>query len=423
MTTDPKDNQRRFTRETNAVGGGYDAHAHGGSVKPPVFMTSTFVYPSAQAAKDVHEVFFGTRPARPGEALPYIYSRLGHPNLSILEARLALLDGAEAAACCNSGMSTISTVLQTLVQPGDVVLHSRPLYGGSDMLINTHLSRFGVKAVAIGDAVDPASVRHAAEEAMRLGPVGVVMIESPANPTSAIADIALAVEVAREISERQDRKAVVVVDNTFLGPFQQNPIALGADLCITSLTKYAGGHSDLLAGGVSGSAELIGRIKLLRTFLGSHLDPYTCWLVTRSLETMHIRTERAGSNARAIAEFLRSHPKVKSILYVGFLEEGTQAAEVFRRQCRGAGSTFSFRIKGGEAEAFRMLDRLQVIRMAVSLGGTETLICHSASTTHYQVPRERREAAGIDDGTLRISVGIEYIDDLIADLSHALDAI
>lgn len=423
MVADPKKNAPKLRQETQTVAGGYDARAHRGSVKPPVFLTSTYVYPSAQAAKDVHEVFFKARPPRPDEDEPYIYSRLGHPNLDILEARLALLDGAEAAAGFNSGMATISSVLQTLLSPGDVILHSRPLYGGTDMLINTHLSRFGIKAVAIGDAIDPVSMRAAAEEAMKLGPVALVMIESPANPTSGIADIALAVEVAAEIGAKQERRPQVVVDNTFLGPFQQNPLALGADLCITSLTKYAGGHSDLLAGGVTGSAELIGRIKQLRTFLGSHLDPYTSWLVTRSLETMHIRTERAGSNARALAEFLRGHPKITSITYVGFLEEGTPGRKVFDRQCRGAGSTFSFRIKGGEAEAFRMLDQLQVIRMAVSLGGTETLICHSASTTHYPVPKERREAVGIDDSTLRLSVGIEHIDDLIADLSNALDAI
>jgi len=214
-----------------------------------------------------------------------------------------------------------------------------------------------------------------------------------------------------------------VVDNTFLGPFAQNPLAHGADLCMTSLTKYAAGHSDLLAGGVSGAAGPIHVLKQLRTLLGSHLDAHTCWMVLRSLETMHLRTERAGQNARAIAEFLRTHPAVASVNYVGFVEPGSRANTVFSRQCRGAGSTFTFKIHAGEAAAFRMLDRLRVLHMAVSLGGTETLICHPATTTHFNVPAARRLDVGIDENSLRISVGIEHVGDLIDDLRQALDAI
>jgi methionine-gamma-lyase len=213
-----------------------------------------------------------------------------------------------------------------------------------------------------------------------------------------------------------------VVDNTFLGPFQQNPLAFGADLCMTSLTKYAAGHSDLLAGGVSGKAGPIHVLKQLRTLLGSHLDAHTCWMVLRSLETMHLRTERADRNAREIAEFLRGHAAITSVNYIGFREPGSRAYEVFTGQCRGAGSTFTFKISGGEAAAFQFLDKLSLIRMAVSLGGTETLICHSASTTHFNVPEERRLAVGIDENSLRISVGVEHVDDLIADLRQALEA-
>jgi methionine-gamma-lyase len=215
----------------------------------------------------------------------------------------------------------------------------------------------------------------------------------------------------------------VVVDNTFLGPFQQNPLAHGADLCMTSLTKYAGGHSDLLAGGVSGKAGHVHVLKQLRTLLGSQLDAHTCWMVLRSLETMHLRTERADRNAREIAAFLRDHPAIASVNYVGFREPGSRAYEVFTRQCRGAGSTFTFKIFGGEPAAFQFLDRLGLIQMAVSLGGTETLICHSASTTHFNVPEERRLAVGIDENSLRISVGVEHVDDLIADLRQALEVL
>jgi cystathionine gamma-synthase/methionine-gamma-lyase len=410
--------------DTLTVGAGYDAHAHHGAVKPPMFLTSTFVYPTAQHAKDVHEVYFGARPARPDEASGYIYSRLDHPNMTMLEQRLAVLDGAAEAAVFNSGMAAISTMMQSILRPGQVILHSRPLYGGTDALVHTHLSHFGIRPIGIGDALDPASVRAAAREAMAAGIVGLVMIETPANPTGGISDIALAAEVAAEIGQAQGHRPPVVVDNTFLGPFQQNPLRHGADLCITSLTKYAGGHSDLLGGGISGDAATIGRLKQLRTLLGTHLNPHDCWMLLRSLETMHLRTERAGRNATAIAAFLRGHPKVASVTYLGFIanDEGPGAA-AFARQCRGAGSTFSFRIKGGEAAAFRMLDRLRVIRMAVSLGGTETLICHSATTTHFAVPRERREAMGVDDSTLRISVGVEHEADLIADLDRAMEAV
>jgi cystathionine gamma-synthase/methionine-gamma-lyase len=407
-------------RNTLTVGAGYDAAAYHGAIKPPLFMTSTFSYRSAQHAKDVHEAYFGSDGAAPDG---YIYARLDHPNMQMLQARLAVLDGAEDAAVFNCGMAAIHAVTQTFLRPGDSVVHTRPIYGGTDGLLYSHLVQFGITPVGIGDALDMDAVRAAAETAIHHGRVGLVMVETPANPTSGIADIALLAGVADEIGRRQGSRPPVMVDNTFLGPFQQNPLAHGADLCMTSLTKYAGGHSDLLAGGVSGAAPQIHRLKQLRTLLGSHLDAQTCWMVMRSLETMHLRTERAGENARAIAEFLRGHSAVSSVNYVGFQEPGSRAHAVFARQCRGAGSTFTFKIRGGEAAAFRMLDRLQVMRMAVSLGGTETLICHSATTTHFNVPEARRLEVGIDADSLRISVGVEFVDDLIEDLRGALEAV
>lgn len=411
-------------RETLTVGAGYDPSQHHGSVKPPLFASSTFAYPSARHAKDVHARYF--RDAPPEDAAgqaDYIYARLDHPNMAMLQARLALLDGAEDAAVFNCGMAAINAVTQAFLRPGDCVLHTRPIYGGTDGLLHTHLTRFGITPVGIGDALDAESIRTAAHAARRLGPIGLVMVETPANPTSDVADIALIAAIAGEMASTQERRPLVVVDNTFLGPFQQNPLAHGADLCVTSLTKYAGGHSDLLAGGVSGGAGPIHTLKQLRTLLGSPLDAHTSWMVLRSLETMHLRTERAGQNALVIATVLRDHPKVTSVNYVGFREPGSRAHTVFARQCRGAGSTFTFRIQGGESEAFALLDRLRVIQMAVSLGGTETLICHPASTTHFNVPASRRLEVGIDDSVLRISVGVEHADDLVADLAQALEAI
>jgi cystathionine gamma-synthase/methionine-gamma-lyase len=410
-------------RNTQTVAAGYDAKAHHGSIKPPLFSTSTFAYHSAQHAKDVHARYFSATPPETGADPAYIYARLDNPNMAMLQARLAVLDGAEDAAVFNCGMAAINAITQAFLRPGDTVLHTKPIYGGTDSLLYAHLTQFGITPFGITDALDADSIRAAAQAAASHGRLALAMVETPANPTSGIADIALIADIAAEIGERQGHKPMVAVDNTFLGPFQQNPLAHGADLCMTSLTKYAGGHSDLLAGGVSGAAAPIHKLKQLRTVLGSHLDAHTSWMVLRSLETMHLRTERAGENARSIAEFLRAHPAISSVNYVGFTDPESRAGKVFARQCRGAGSTFTFKIRGGEHAAFRMLDRLRVLHMAVSLGGTETLICHSATTTHFNVPAERRLDVGIDDNSLRISVGVEHIDDLIEDLRQALESV
>lgn len=408
--------------ETLAVAYGYDPALGMGSVKPPIFMTSTFVYPSAQHAKDVHEAYFdGTGPLV-GET-HHIYSRLGHPGLDFLEDRLAAIDGAEAAAAFASGMATHSAIALAFLRPGESVIHGRPIYGGVDMLYNQVMPQYGSHSAAYLDGTDEAEVRRAADEALAKGPLSLIIAETPANPTAAIVDLELMVRLADEIGARQGRRPLVVVDNTLLGPFAQRPIALGVDLCMTSLTKYCAGHSDLLAGGVSGRSELIHQLRQQRTVWGSHLDPFTAWLVLRSLESVAVRAEKAMDNARAVAEWLRAHPKVAAVTYLGFLPEGSRRRAVFDRQCTGAGSTFSFHLHGGEAEAFRLLDRLRLMKLAVSLGGSETLICHSASTTHYAVPREARLAGGITDGTIRLSVGLEHKDDLIADLDQALEAV
>jgi methionine-gamma-lyase len=408
--------------ETLAVAFGYDPAMGLGAVKPPIFMTSTFVYPSAQHAKQVHEAFFdGTGPLV-GQS-NHIYSRLGHPGLDILEARLAAIDGAESAVAFCSGMAAHASIALACVRPGDSVLHGRPIYGGVDMLYGAVMPQFGSHVATYTDGTDETPVRAAANAALAKGPLALIIAETPANPTAAIVDLDLMVRLADEIGAQQGRRPLVVVDNTLLGPFAQRPIECGVDLCLTSLTKYCGGHSDLLAGGITGSEAVIAPIRALRTTWGNHLDPYTAWLVTRSLESVDVRTERAMSNARAVAEFLRDHPKVAGVTYLGFLAEGTRQRAVYDRQCKAAGSTFSFHLHGGEAEAFRMLDELSLLKLAVSLGGSETLICHPASTTHYAVAPADRLAGGITNGTMRLSVGLEHVDDLIADLRQALEAV
>jgi cystathionine gamma-synthase/methionine-gamma-lyase len=417
-----KDNIKGLRPETLAVAFGYDPEMGMGSVKPPIFMTSTFVYPSAQHAKNVHEAYFdGTGPLV-GET-NHIYSRLGHPGLDFLEKRLAAIDGAEEAVAYSSGMAAHSSIALACVRPGDSVLHGRPIYGGVDMLYNSIMPQFGSHVAAYTDGTDENDVRKAADEAMAKGPLKLIIAETPANPTAAVVDLDLMVRIADEVGAKQGHRPLVVVDNTLLGPFAQRPIEHGVDLCMTSLTKYCGGHSDLLAGGISGRKELIDHLRMQRTTWGNHLDPYTSWLVLRSLESVAVRTERAMENARGVAEFLRDHPKVAGVTYLGFLESGTRRRAVYDRQCKAAGSTFSFHLHGGEAEAFRMLDQLKLLKVAVSLGGSETLICHSASTTHYAVPPAQRLAGGITDGTIRLSVGLEHVDDLIGDLRQALEAV
>lgn len=408
--------------ETLAIVSGYDPEIASRSAKPPVYMTATFTYPSAQVAKDVHRAYFdGDGPEAGGRA--HIYSRLGHPGLDILEARLAAIDGAEAALAYASGMAAHTAVALAYLRPGEVVVHGRPFYSGVDGLFNEVMPQFGVHATNYTDGCDEANIWAAIEQGLAKGPIAMLAAESPGNPTAALVDLDLLVRLAGQVEERQGRRPLVMVDNTLLGPFHQRPIAHGVDLCVTSLTKYCAGHSDLLAGAISGRKELIDGLRLQRLVWGSHLDPYTAWLVLRSLETVHLRVDRAMENAVAVANWLHDHPKVAGVTYLGFTPEGTPAREVFERQCSGAGSTFSFHLQGGEAEAFRMLDRLKLLKLAVNLGGSNTLICHSATTTHYAVSREKRLEGGITDGTIRLSVGLEHKDDIIADLAQALEAV
>jgi methionine-gamma-lyase len=415
---------RTLHPETQMMGYGFDPHLSEGSLKPPVFLTSTFVFRSAQDGKDFFDFTAGRRQPEPGQTAGLVYSRFNNPNLEVLEDRLALWDGAEAAAVFSSGMAAISTALWAFLRPGDVILTSRPLYGGTETLIDRTLPNYGIRSVGFTDGCSIDAIRAAAEEGMALGRIGMVMTETPANPTNGLVDLRACATIADEIAAAQGgTRPPVAVDNTFLGPVFQRPLAAGADLALYSLTKYVGGHSDLVAGGITGSKALVQPVRALRSALGTQLDPNTSWMLLRSMETLQLRMERANENARELARYLRVHPKVAEVNYLGFIEEGDPRRAVYDRQCRAPGSTFSFSVRGGEAEAFRALDRLQVMKLAVSLGGTETLVSHPASTTHSGVPKAQRDAMGITDALIRISVGIENADDLIADLEQALAAI
>jgi methionine-gamma-lyase len=352
-----------------------------------------------------------------------VYSRFNNPNLEMLEDRLALWDQAEAAAVFSSGMSAIATTLLAYLRAGDVMLLCQPLYGGTETLVAKVLPNYGIRNVAFADGITPGVVAEAAERALALGRVGLIMVETPANPTNALVDLGLMAATADEIGRRQGYRPLVVADNTMLGPVYQQPLTCGADLSLYSLTKYVGGHSDLVAGGVSGARERVQPIRLLRGAIGTQLDPNSAWMLLRSLETLSLRMERANDNARRVAAFLQDQPKVASVNYLGSLAADDPRRGVYERQCRAPGSTLSFEVRGGEAAAFRLLNALRVIKLAVSLGGTESLASHPAAMTHSGVPVAVRAMLGISESMIRLSVGIEEVADLIEDLRAALEQV
>ncbi|MFY0637823.1 cystathionine gamma-synthase family protein [Maricaulis maris] len=405
--------------ETQMMSYGYDPKLSEMSIKPPVFLTSTFAFATAEDGAAFFRVTLGQAEEGDPEQAGLMYSRFNNPNMEVLEDRLALYDGADEAAVFSSGMAAISTTLMGLAHAGSVILQSTPLYGGTESLIRKFLPNYGIKSVDFFAGAHEDELRAAADAAMAQGEVSVIYTETPTNPTNDLVDLAACRRIADMIKDKQGKRPWIVVDNTFLGPVGQAPLALGADVVVYSLTKYIGGHSDLIAGSASGRSEAMALIRGLRGYLGTNLDPHTCWMLLRSLETVKIRMEAAALGARKVAEYLRDHPKVGRVRYLGFMEKGTRDGDVFHAQSTSAGSTFAFDL-ADEKAAFRMLNALQVMKLAVSLGGTETLICHPGSTTHRGVDPELRKRQGFSDGLVRISVGIENPDDLIADLEQAL---
>jgi methionine-gamma-lyase len=413
---------RPLKPETLMMGYGYDPMLSEGSLKPPQFQTSTFVFRSAQDGKDFFATIQGRRKLGPDEEPGLIYSRFNNPNLEVVEDRLALWDEAETSLLFASGMAAISTALLAFLRPGDVILQSRPIYGGTETLIHSILPEFGISQVAFEAEHGPDAMRAAAEIAAKRGRVGAVFIETPANPTNALVDIASARQVSEQLA-RDGHRPPIIVDNTMLGPVYSKPLLHGADIVVMSLTKYVGGHSDLIAGGASGSKAMLAAVRRMRSTLGTMADTHTAWLLMRSLETLKLRMEAGAANARKVAEFLRDHPKIDNVWYLDFLPKDHPDRPIHDRQNLSAGSTFSFEVKGGEAAAFRVLDRLQIIKLAVSLGGTETLASHPAAMTHSGMPADELARYSITPSLIRISIGIEDPEDLIADLAQALDAV
>ena len=400
---------------------GYDPALSEGAVKCPIFQTSTFVFRTAEEGKAFFEVAYGLREQGPKEKLGLIYSRLNNPDLEILEDRLTLWDDAEDAAVFQSGMAAISTALLEFLRPGDVVLYSEPVYGGTYFLFQHVLPRYGIESVPFAAGKPVSEMEEALGTGDRRKRLAMIFIETPANPTNALVDIAACAEAAKAWST-PDRKVLVAVDNTFLGPLWQHPLRHGADLVLYSATKYIGGHSDVIAGVVLGSEELMARIKTMRTIMGSMAGPWTGWLLLRSLETLKLRMTSQMKNARYVADFLLEHPRVEKVYYLGHLTEDNPQHEVYRRQCLGPGGMMAFDIVGGEAEAFKFLNSLHLFKLAVSLGGTESLAEHPASMTHADVDPKALAKISVSDALVRLSIGVEHPEDLIRDVEQALAA-
>jgi methionine-gamma-lyase len=395
---------------------GFDPKLSVGSARPAVFRSSTYVFSSPEAAERAFDLTAGRAQPLPDEKPDLIYSRFNHPNAQILEDQIVPLEaGAHAALAFNSGMAAIVTALLTFVHPGESIVYTIPVYGGTQHLIEDFLSTLGIQGIPVR-AGHTAEVDDAIRRAKNLA---VVLIETPANPTIVMTSIKQAAATAAERTPRP----VMMVDNTLLGPTFQHPLLLGADLCLYSATKYLSGFSDLIAGAaIASDPEIINRMRSKRNLFGNILQPDECWMLDGRLPTVTLRMNRSSKNAERIANHLSKHPKVARVLYPSLFTDEDQV-RIRTEQCDFPGGMLSLDLRGGKRAAFEFLRNLHIARNAVSLGGVETLVCHPKTTTHSGFTEQEFADAGVTDGLVRISVGIEDWRDLLADFEQALDLI
>ncbi|HTW64471.1 MAG TPA: PLP-dependent transferase [Bryobacteraceae bacterium] len=401
---------------TQVLTRGFDPTLSVGSARPAVFRSSTYVFPSPEAAERAFDLVAGRAHAEPGEQPDLIYSRFNHPNAQILEERLVPLEtGARAALAFNSGMAAIMTALFTFAQPGQTIIYTVPIYGGTQHLIEDFLSTLGIGGVP----VEAGNTRGLDDAIRSANDLAIVLIETPANPTIVMTDIQRAADAAARLKP----KPIVMVDNTLLGPTFQHPLVHGADLCLYSATKYLSGLSDLIAGAaIANDPELIRRMRSKRNLFGNILQPDECWMLEGRLPTVTLRMNRSSKNAERIAVRLAKHPKVARVLYPTLFTD-EQQLQIARDQCDFPGGMLSIDLRGGKPAAFEFLRNLHIARNAVSLGGVETLVCHPKTTTHSGFTEEEFAAAGVTDGLVRISIGIEDWRDLLTDFEQALDLV
>jgi cystathionine beta-lyase/cystathionine gamma-synthase len=392
---------------------GFDPSLSFGSARPAVFRSSTYVFPSPEAAERAFAITTGKVQPAEGERADLIYSRFSHPNSEILEDQIVPLEaGGREAAVFNSGMAAIMTAFFTYARPASTIVYTTPLYGGTTGLIHTFLEPFGVRGIPVQSG-DTAAIDAAIAAAPNCC---IVFLETPANPTLIMTDI----ERAAHAASRHPDKPVVMVDNTFLGPTFQHPLLLGADITLYSATKYLSGFSDMLAGvAITKSAEAIRKIRSRRGMFGNILQPDECWMLDGRLPTVALRMNRQSKNAQRLAEALAGHKQLSRVIYPTLFDDPEQK-RIFEKQCAYPGGIFSIEFRGGKEAAFDFLRRVRIARNAVSLGGVETLTCHPRSTTHSGMSAEELAESGVTDGLVRVSVGIEDWRDLLADFEQAL---
>lgn len=383
---------------TRAIHHAYDPQDNEGALTPPVHLTSTFAFETAEAGGEMFA----------GERAGHVYSRISNPTLDLLEQRIATLEGAEAGLALASGMGAITAALWTLLSPGDELIVDETLYGCTFAFMRHGLAKWGVTITHV-DMTDPENLRHAISDKTR-----VVYFETPANPNMRLVDIAAVAGIAHE----QD--ATVIVDNTYATPYLTRPIELGADLVLHSATKYLGGHGDVVAGLIAGRAEMVADIRLvgMKDMTGAVMAPFNAMLVMRGLKTLALRMDRHCASARTVADWLEAHPAVTSVSFPGLASFAQH--DLATRQMDQPGAMIAFEVAGGYGAGIALMNRLQMIHRAVSLGDAETLIQHPASMTHSTYTPEERAAHGISDGLIRLSVGLEEVADILADLDQAL---
>ena len=414
---------RKMKPESLMMSYGYKPELSEGAIKCPIFQTSTFVFKSAEEGKAFFEVAYGHREKTEGEELGLIYSRINNPDLEILENRLTLWDEAEECAVFESGMAAITTVLLEFLKPGDLLLISNPVYGGSDHFIKKILPKFGIHVVEFFADNTKEEIIELIKKTGIADKLALIYIETPANPTNDLIDIEVSKEIAKYFST-DEKEIYLAVDNTYMGPIWQHPLKHGADLILYSATKYIGGHSDVIAGACLGSKELMQRVKGLRTFLGNMASPNSGWLLLRSLETLKVRMDTQAINAEKVAAFLNTHPLVEKVYYIGNLSEKDGAQfHIKNKQCLSNGGMISFDVKGAEKDAFRFLNSLKLIKLAVSLGGTESLAEHPATMTHIDLDPALKTKLSISEKMVRLSIGVEFYEDIIYDIEQALSKI
>jgi methionine-gamma-lyase len=412
----PKDGSGTLRPGTAVLTRGFDPSLSFGSARPAVFRSSTYVFASPEAAERAFAISLRKIQAEDGQRADLIYSRISHPNAEILEDQMVPLEaGAREAAVFNSGMAAIVTAFFTFARPGSSIIYTVPLYGGTTHLIHEFLEPFGVTGVPV-----VSGQTAALEQAIRTAhKPSIVFIETPANPTMTMTDIRLAAEAAAEHRE----KPMVMVDNTFLGPAFQHPLALGADMVLYSATKYLSGFSDMVAGAaLAKDPEIIHKMRSCRAMFGNILQPDECWMLDGRLPTVSLRMNRQSKNAQRIAERLVGKPQIRRVYYPTLFDDSDQI-RIRLAQCDFPGGIFSIDFHGGRDAAFNFLRHLKIARNAVSLGGVESLACHPKSTTHSGMSAEELEQAHIGDGLVRVSVGIEDWRDLLADFEQALEKI